>query len=73
MAGETFAEELTVALRAGAAGFIAGRAIWSGCLGLPPEEQERWLRREARPLFDRLTAIVHEERLESRAEGAEEG
>jgi tagatose-1,6-bisphosphate aldolase len=72
VAGETFAEQLTVACRAGAAGFIAGRAIWGGCLSLPPEEQERWLRREARPLFDRLIAIAHEERLESRPEGAEE-
>jgi hypothetical protein len=31
-----------------------------------------WLRLEARPLFDRLIAIAHEERPESRAEGAEE-
>jgi tagatose-1,6-bisphosphate aldolase len=56
--GETFARQLAVACRAGAKGFIAGRAIWSGCLALPPEEQERWLRQEARPLFDRLVAVV---------------
>jgi sulfofructosephosphate aldolase len=63
--GETFADQLTIACRAGANGFIAGRAIWSGCLGLPPEEQERWLRREARPLFDRLVTIASDERLQS--------
>jgi sulfofructosephosphate aldolase len=67
--GETFAEQLATACRAGATGFIAGRAIWSGALGLAPEDQERWLRREARPLFDRLVTIAREERLESRTEG----
>jgi sulfofructosephosphate aldolase len=67
--GESFAEQLAVACRAGATGFIAGRAIWSGCLGLPPQEQERWLRREARPLFDRLVTIASDERLQSATEG----
>jgi sulfofructosephosphate aldolase len=67
--GDTFAEQLVVACRAGARGFIAGRAIWAGCLGLAPEEQERWLRREARPLFDRLVTIASDERLQSATEG----
>jgi tagatose-1,6-bisphosphate aldolase len=67
--GEIFAGQLEIACRAGAKGFIAGRAIWSGCLGLAPEEQERWLSETARPLFDRLSAMASGERLESRAEG----
>ena len=67
--GDTFAEQLAIACRAGARGFIAGRAIWSGCLSLAPGEQERWLRRNARPLFERLVTIAHAERLQSPAEG----
>ena len=58
--GETFAGQLEAACRAGAAGFIAGRAIWGGALGLPAEEQERWLADEALPLFERLCAIAEE-------------
>jgi len=67
--GETFADQLATACRAGAKGFIAGRAIWSGCLGLEPAEQERWLRDEACPLFNRLVSITLEERLQSATEG----
>jgi tagatose-1,6-bisphosphate aldolase len=57
--GATFAAQLETACRAGAAGFIAGRAIWTGALGLPADEQEAWLAREARLLFARLAAIAH--------------
>jgi tagatose 1,6-diphosphate aldolase len=53
-----FARQLEVACRAGAKGFIAGRTIWSGALGLEPAEQERWLAETARPLFDRLCAVA---------------
>jgi tagatose 1,6-diphosphate aldolase len=56
--GATFARQLEDARAAGASGFIAGRAIWGGALGLPAGEQEPWLRREALPLFERLVAIV---------------
>jgi len=55
---EDFAGQLETACRAGASGFIAGRAIWSGALGLPEEEQREWLAREAAPLFDRLVAVA---------------
>lgn len=58
--GETFAWQLETACRTGASGFIAGRAIWGGVLGLPEPEQERWLDGEARPLFERLSAIARE-------------
>jgi tagatose 1,6-diphosphate aldolase len=60
--GEEFAEQLEAACAAGAAGFIAGRAIWAGALGLAPEEQEPWLTREALPLFRQLVAIVERRR-----------
>ncbi len=56
--GETFAEQLEVASRAGARGFIAGRAIWGGALGLAPEEQQAWLETIAAPLFARLCEIA---------------
>jgi tagatose 1,6-diphosphate aldolase len=58
--GVTFVSQLEAASRGGASGFIAGRAIWSGVLGLAPEEQEDWLEREARPLFDRLCGIAEQ-------------
>jgi sulfofructosephosphate aldolase len=56
--GETFAGQLEVACGAGAAGFIAGRAIWAGVLGLAGDEQNAWLKREARPLFRRLVGVA---------------
>jgi tagatose 1,6-diphosphate aldolase len=59
--GETFAEQLGTACRAGACGFMAGRAIWGGGVVLPEEEQRRWLRSEALPLFERLGEIAHKE------------
>jgi tagatose 1,6-diphosphate aldolase len=57
--GETFAEQLQIACDAGACGFIAGRAIWGGALALDADDQRKWLRRDARPLFERLTEIAH--------------
>lgn len=57
---ETFAGQLETACGAGASGFIAGRAIWGGALGLSEAEQERWLGAEAAPLFERLSAIARE-------------
>jgi tagatose-1,6-bisphosphate aldolase len=58
VACDTFADQLQTACRAGAAGFMAGRAIWSDALGRPEHEQAAWLRNEARPLFDHLTDIA---------------
>jgi tagatose-1,6-bisphosphate aldolase len=55
---DEFARQLGVACRAGAGGFIAGRAIWGGALGRPPAEQDRWLHDVAVPLFERLSAIA---------------
>jgi sulfofructosephosphate aldolase len=54
-----FTAELETACRAGACGFMAGRTVWGGALGVPPPQQGRWLVEHARPLFERLTAIAH--------------
>lgn len=56
--GLTLAEQLEVACRAGASGFIAGRAIWGGALRLKAEAQTAWLREHAQPLFDGLVEIA---------------
>ncbi len=60
--GSEFAAQLEAACLAGAAGFIVGRAIWAGALGLPQDEQEPWLTREALPLFRHLVAIAEARR-----------
>lgn len=55
---ETFVGQLETTCRAGASGFMAGRAIWAGALALPREMQSDWLRVEARPRFDHIAAIA---------------
>lgn len=56
--GETFASQLRDACRAGASGFIAGRAIWGDALALDPAAQTQWLADHGRPLFDGLCTIT---------------
>jgi tagatose-1,6-bisphosphate aldolase len=68
--GATFAEQLETACLAGATGFIAGRAIWGGALGLPADEQEPWLEREALPLFRRLVEVAERHAAAPGAPGA---
>lgn len=58
--GDRFAAQLEIACHAGACGFIAGRPIWGGALGLSSEEQTDWIRKEALPLLLRLSAVVTE-------------
>jgi len=43
-----------VACDAGGSGFIAGRAIWSGALGLDGDDGDAWLAGPAAPLLARL-------------------
>jgi tagatose-1,6-bisphosphate aldolase len=52
--GETFARQLEVACDAGGSGFIAGRAIWGGALGLDGDDADAWLAGQAAPLLARL-------------------
>jgi tagatose-1,6-bisphosphate aldolase len=52
--GESFHAQLRVACRAGASGFMAGRAIWGGVLGRESSDQTAWLKDYGRPLFERL-------------------
>jgi tagatose-1,6-bisphosphate aldolase len=58
IAGETFEAQLRDACRAGASGFIAGRAIWGGALPLATAARTAWLAQRAAPLFDRLCTIT---------------
>jgi Thiamine pyrophosphate enzyme, N-terminal TPP binding domain/DeoC/LacD family aldolase len=58
--GETFTRQLEVACDAGGSGFIAGRAIWSGALGLAAADADAWLAAQAAPLLARLGAVARE-------------
>ncbi len=58
--GETFAAQLEIACRAGACGFVAGRVVWGGALGLEGARQRDWLAGHAVSLFTRLAEIAHE-------------
>ncbi|MCA0294467.1 MAG: hypothetical protein LCH96_03960 [Actinobacteria bacterium] len=53
---ERYAAAVEAACRAGASGFLAGRALWSDVVGLP--ETERVLRERALPRLERLVDIV---------------
>ena len=55
---DRFAVQLETACDAGASGFMVGRAIWGGALGLPAADQAAWLAAQARPRFERLVAIA---------------
>jgi tagatose 1,6-diphosphate aldolase len=41
---ETFARQVEIACRAGASGFIGGRAIWKESIGLDEPERSNWVR-----------------------------
>jgi tagatose 1,6-diphosphate aldolase len=40
---ETFAEQVEIACRAGASGYIVGRTAWEGAVAADPGERRRWL------------------------------
>jgi tagatose-1,6-bisphosphate aldolase len=58
--GKAFAAQLATACRGGASGFIAGRPIWGGVLGLSEPRWHEWLAGEPAELFKRLTEISQE-------------
>ncbi|MBL5901382.1 sulfofructosephosphate aldolase [Lelliottia amnigena] len=53
-----FPRAVSVAMQAGASGFLAGRAVWSSVVGLP--DTERMLRDISVPKLQRLCEIVDE-------------
>jgi tagatose 1,6-diphosphate aldolase len=55
---ETFCQQLTIACRAGCAGFVVGRSIWKEAVTLPPEERVQFLSITGRQRFRRLADIV---------------
>ncbi|PAC69943.1 aldolase, partial [Enterobacter cloacae] len=53
-----FPRAVSVAMQAGASGFLAGRAVWSSVIGLP--DTEMMLRDISVPKLQRLGEIVDE-------------
>ena len=52
---ELFCRQVEVACRAGASGFIAGRAVWKDGLNLPENQLKSWLDTTA---ADRIATIM---------------
>jgi sulfofructosephosphate aldolase len=59
VAQDRFASAVETACRAGASGFLAGRALWSDVVGMP--DIPRALRERALPRLERLVEIVDRE------------
>ncbi|HEY9077732.1 MAG TPA: tagatose 1,6-diphosphate aldolase [Anaerolineaceae bacterium] len=55
---ELFCRQVEIACKAGASGFIAGRAVWKDGVRLTGEERLSWLRQTAAPRFARLTSLA---------------
>ncbi|MFC1944625.1 tagatose 1,6-diphosphate aldolase [Chloroflexota bacterium] len=56
---DTFSRQVEIACRAGASGFLAGRAVWQDAVFLAPgEERMRFLEDTVAPRLDRLTHIA---------------
>lgn len=55
---ETFCQQLTIACKAGCAGFAVGRSVWSEAATLPPDTRSRFLSTTARERFKRLADIA---------------
>jgi tagatose 1,6-diphosphate aldolase len=56
---DLFTRQVEVACRAGASGYIAGRAVWKEGIALPPSEGETWLQEVAVPRLVKLAEIAH--------------
>ena len=56
---DTFVEQIRLAGRAGASGFLAGRGIWGPALSRDPAEAERLARTVALPAFERCREAAH--------------
>lgn len=55
---ETFLEQLRVSLQSGAAGAIAGRALWKDCLSLDPRIQQARLETLAVPRLNEIQKVM---------------
>jgi tagatose 1,6-diphosphate aldolase len=55
---DTFARQVTVACRAGASGFVGGRAIWREAIGMTNGDRIRFLHEEGRRRVETLAGIV---------------
>jgi tagatose 1,6-diphosphate aldolase len=55
---ELFAEQVEAACKAGASGYIAGRAVWKEGIGMPTAQRATWLEDVAAKRMDRLAQIA---------------
>ena len=57
---DTFARQVAIACKAGASGYLAGRAIWKEGVTLTGEAQMRFWQETARPRLQQLAEIASE-------------
>ena len=55
---DLFAQQVEIACRCGASGFIGGRAVWREGISMPPSERETWLNEVAARRLDTLGDIA---------------
>lgn len=55
---DLFAQQVEVACRCGASGYIGGRAIWKEGISMPPAERETWLNEVAARRLDTLGELA---------------
>lgn len=58
---ELYREQVRVASRAGASGFMVGRALWKSAVTAPPAQRGSLIENELRPRFRELSAIAQAE------------
>ncbi len=61
VAFETFAEQTQIACRAGASGFLAGRAIWKEAVTMSPVDRRKFLLETAVPRLQQLIQIANDD------------
>jgi tagatose 1,6-diphosphate aldolase len=54
-----FARQVEIACRAGASGFLGGRAIWKECIAMSPAERQTFLETTARERLQNLTELAN--------------
>jgi tagatose 1,6-diphosphate aldolase len=59
VAFETFAQQTKIACRAGASGFLAGRAIWREAVAMTTQERARFLAESGADRIQRLAELVY--------------